>query len=107
ARSAWLRCPTSVLPQRMRVGVFVDAGQVWERGQEAVTLKSLRVTPGVGFRFTTPLGPVRLDAAYNGSVPQAGPLLFQNDIPGQISVIQPSYRVPWAGPFWARIRFRL
>ena len=104
--NAELRFATPLLPQRMRVGVFVDAGQVWERGQEAVTLKSLRVTPGVGLRFTTPLGPVRLDAAYNGSVPQPGPLLFQNDITGQISVIQPSYRVPRPGTFWRRIVFQ-
>ena len=35
------------------------------------------MTPGVGLRITTPLGPLRLDVAYNGYAPQAGPLYHQ------------------------------
>ena len=33
----------------------------------------IRVTPGVGLRLTTPLGPARLDVAYNPYKLQAGP----------------------------------
>jgi hypothetical protein len=46
----------------MRLAVFVDAGTMWERG---VTSSRLVVTPGFGLRIATPLGPARLDLAYN------------------------------------------
>jgi outer membrane protein assembly complex protein YaeT len=74
--NAELRLPSPVLPQRMRLGLFVDAGQVWERGSEAFPISGLRVTPGAGLRFATPLGPVRVDAAYNGYPIEQGPLLY-------------------------------
>ena len=41
---------------------FVDVGQVW---REAVTLGDLELTPGVGLRYNTPFGPLRLDVAYS------------------------------------------
>jgi len=103
--NAELRFATPLFPQRMRVGVFVDAGQVWERGQEVVTLKSVRVTPGVGLRFTTPLGPVRLDAAYRNYAPEPGPLLFQ-DSARRLTQVRSSYRPPRPGTFWRRIVFQ-
>src|SRR5439155_35293 len=55
---------TPLFPDRMRVAVFADVGQVWERDDP--TVRGVRFTPGVGVRFVTPLGPVRLDAAYAG-----------------------------------------
>ena len=89
--NAELRFPSPVFAQRMRLGLFVDAGQVWERGEERVTIRGMRVTPGVGVRFATPLGPVRIDAAYNGYPTERGPLLFQNDTTGTVSQMRPSY----------------
>ena len=69
-----LRIPSPILSNRMRVAFFVDAGTVWERGREDVAPASLRVTPGFGFRIGTPLGPARLDIAYNGYERQTGAL---------------------------------
>ncbi|MGH7520388.1 MAG: BamA/OMP85 family outer membrane protein [Gemmatimonadales bacterium] len=89
--NAELRFPSPVLAQRMRLGIFVDAGQVWERGEETVTIRGIRVTPGVGVRFATPLGPVRIDAAYNGYPTERGPLLYQNDTTGTVTQMRPSY----------------
>jgi outer membrane protein assembly factor BamA len=57
-----LRLPSPVFTERMRLAVFVDAGTMWERG---VTSSRLVVTPGFGLRIATPLGPARLDLAYN------------------------------------------
>jgi outer membrane protein assembly complex protein YaeT len=74
--NAELRVPSPILPQRMRLGLFVDVGQVWERGEELVSIQGLRVTPGAGVRLTTPLGPVRIDVAYNGYRAEPGPLLY-------------------------------
>ncbi|MFN0178656.1 MAG: outer membrane protein assembly factor [Gemmatimonadales bacterium] len=60
-----LRVPSPFLSERLRWAFFVDAGGVWERGESLGTTSLLRVTPGVGFRFGTPLGPMRFDLAYN------------------------------------------
>jgi outer membrane protein insertion porin family len=73
-----LRLPSPIFPDRVRLGLFVDVGQVWERGDTGTTVSGLRVTPGLGLRFITPLGPVRLDAAYNGYPQEPGTLYFLN-----------------------------
>jgi outer membrane protein assembly factor BamA len=43
--------------------MFTDAGQVWG-ADEKVSLSGLEVTPGVGVRYLSPIGPIRLDLAY-------------------------------------------
>jgi len=75
--NAELRFATPFFPDRVRVAVFADVGQVWQRGSAAPG-EPLPVTPGVGLRFATPLGPVRVDAAYNGYAPTPGPLYYLN-----------------------------
>jgi outer membrane protein insertion porin family len=90
--NAELRLPSPILASRMRLGLFVDAGQVWERDKEIVSLRGIRVTPGAGVRFSTPLGPVRIDAAYNGYPTERGPLLFQeSETASDVIEIRPSY----------------
>jgi outer membrane protein assembly factor BamA len=74
--NAELRFPTPLFPDRMRVAVFADVGQVWER--DVATVGGVRFTPGLGVRFVTPLGPVRLDAAYNGYPAEPGALYLLN-----------------------------
>src|SRR5207245_7966261 len=75
-----LRVPAPIFPDRVCLGLFVDVGQVWERGDTGTTVSGLRVTPGLGLRFITPLGPVRLDAAYNGYPQEPGALYFVNNV---------------------------
>ena len=90
--SAELRLPSPIFASRMRLGFFVDAGQVWERGQEIISIQGLRVTPGAGVRFTTPLGPVRVDVAYNGYATERGPLLYQDSLTAStVTQIRSSY----------------
>ena len=103
--NAELRLPSPILASRMRLGLFVDAGQVWERGKEIVSLRGMRVTPGVGVRFTTPLGPVRIDAAYNGYPAERAPLLFQESATSStVTQIRPSYPPLRANKtFWQKI----
>ncbi len=87
-----LRVPSPVFSSRLRLAAFVDAGGVWERGSGNPAV--IRVTPGAGIRLATPLGPARLDVAYNPYKLQAG-TLFQVDtlgaltpVPGQESYIK-------------------
>ena len=83
-----LRVPSPVFSSRLRLAGFVDAGGVWDRGSGNPAV--IRVTPGAGIRLTTPLGPARLDVAYNPYKLQAGPL-FQVDTLGNLTQIQSSY----------------
>lgn len=103
--NAELRLPSPILASRMRLGLFVDAGQVWERGEEIVSLSGMRVTPGAGVRFTTPLGPVRIDVAYNGYSAQRGPLLYQrSETADTVYQIRPSYPPVQAHKtFWQKL----
>ena len=87
-----LRAPSPVFSSRLRLAAFVDAGGVWQRGSGNPAV--IRVTPGMGLRLATPLGPARLDVAYNPYKLQAG-TLFQVDttgaltpVPGQESFIK-------------------
>jgi outer membrane protein assembly factor BamA len=69
--NAELRVP---LTSRIQGALFVDAGQLIERGNELFPAREIAVTPGLGIRLVSPLGPVRLDVAYNPRDPQVGPL---------------------------------
>jgi outer membrane protein insertion porin family len=51
---------------RIQLATFVDAGQVWNRPQQSFSFADLRVTPGLGVRVRSPIGPLRVDVAYNG-----------------------------------------
>jgi len=100
--NAELRFPSPIFAQRVRLGLFVDVGQVWERGDELLTVQGVRVTPGAGVRFTTPLGPVRVDVAYNGYPDERGPLLLQTPT----SIVQIRSEYPPVGTtktFWDRL----
>jgi len=46
--NAELRFPSPIFAQRMRLGLFVDAGQVWERGDSLTTIHGIRITPRRG-----------------------------------------------------------
>ncbi len=72
-----IRLPSPVWGRFLRWVAFVDAGVLWDRYQNT---PEIRVTPGMGLRLVTPLGPVRLDVGYNGYSQQPGALyLSQND----------------------------
>jgi outer membrane protein assembly factor BamA len=53
------------LSRTVTAAVFLDAGQVMERDSSFFDLSKLRVTPGVGIRFASPLGPIRFDVGFN------------------------------------------
>ncbi|HSJ29788.1 MAG TPA: BamA/TamA family outer membrane protein [Longimicrobiales bacterium] len=49
---------------RLRGAAFLDVGQVW-RSVDEVDLRALAWTPGVGIRYLSPIGPIRIDVGYN------------------------------------------
>jgi outer membrane protein insertion porin family len=73
--SAELTFPLPLLTtESLRAAVFVDAGQVWDARDTLAVNVPIRVTPGMGIRFASPVGPFRLDVAYNPYPATPGPL---------------------------------
>ncbi len=81
-----LRVPSPFLPNRVRLAGFIDAGMLWEASEQP----SLRVTPGVGLRIASPLGPIRFDLGYNRYKLQAGPL-YEVTRTGDLNLISESF----------------
>jgi outer membrane protein insertion porin family len=85
--SAELNTPSPFLPTYLRLAAFIDAGQVWASGLGASTTitgsapqhEPLRITPGAGIRFATPVGPIRVDVGYNAYELARGPLYLTID----------------------------
>jgi outer membrane protein insertion porin family/translocation and assembly module TamA len=57
-----LRFP--VFRERLRGAAFLDFGQVWV-DQDAIDFGTLAWTPGLGVRYFSPIGPIRIDVGYN------------------------------------------
>jgi outer membrane protein insertion porin family len=99
-----VRFATPLFPDRMRAALFVDVGQVWERGGKTTGLGALRVTPGGGLRFATPLGPVRVDAAYNGYDAEPGPLYYLKTSDNSLTLVpNVTYQPSRPASFWKRV----
>ena len=99
--NAELRVPAPVFPERVQLAGFVDAGEVYIRQRDILSLKSMRVTPGVGVRVVTPLGPVRVDVAYNGYAPQAGVLWLSDG--KNLTRLRTSFQQPRPATFLRRL----
>jgi outer membrane protein assembly complex protein YaeT len=101
-----VRMPSPFLGDIMRMAAFVDAGSVGQGNLWDSETMQLRVTPGLGVRMQTPVGPVRLDIGYNPHRRTAGPLLVRDDEAGTLvrvrDVFQPDRR-----SFLSRIRIHL
>jgi outer membrane protein insertion porin family len=86
-----LRVPSPFLADRLRFAIFTDGGTVWERGGSgAGSAPGFRITPGAGLRFVTPLGPLRVDAAYN-SHKLPGGRLFKVSSTGELELVVDDY----------------
>jgi outer membrane protein insertion porin family/translocation and assembly module TamA len=93
-----LRLPSPVLRTLTRLAIFVDAGTVWETGFDRSSSIGIRVTPGAGIRFVTPLGPARIDVAYNPySFPPGD--LFQSRSDGSLGLLERNYIKPGGSGF--------
>lgn len=100
--SAELRIPSPWMSDILRLAAFVDVGQLSAPGTELFADGAIRVTPGAGIRLITPVGPFRLDVAYNPYPPESGPLYLVDPRVGLI-LVDSEYR-PESPGFLGRFR---
>lgn len=98
--SAEVRWRGPFLPDLVQFAAFVDAGQVWNRPAQKTTFGDLRVTPGIGVRVGSPVGPLRLDVAYNRYASRPGAAYFVGrlsdapDAPRRLLCVSPGNTLP-------------
>lgn len=86
--NAELRFPAPGLGDRFRLVTFLDAGTLWDGNSKS----GLRLTPGVGMRIASPLGPIRLDIGYNRNQLQRG-AVFTADEAGNLLQVDDNFRL--------------
>ena len=109
--NAELRFPSPIWPSRLRMAAFVDVGRLWDQTEAGLVSRGFRVTPGLGIRVLTPLGPLRLDAAYNDYPRQAGPLYRTvpavGGNPGYLELVRENYGgLPKGRSFFGKLQFQ-
>jgi outer membrane protein insertion porin family/translocation and assembly module TamA len=70
-------------PNLLQYVPFVDGGQVWTEAPNVKNfhlLRSVLVTPGLGFRITSPIGPIQISLGYNPYPNQQGPVYFASPV---------------------------
>ncbi|HVT37798.1 MAG TPA: BamA/TamA family outer membrane protein [Gemmatimonadaceae bacterium] len=89
----------------LRAVMFVDAGRVWNTNDVFSSFNAnARITPGIGVRLATILGPFRMDVGYNGYQPEPGPAFFvlPSDVaagkPGRAICVSPGTTDPLTLP---------
>jgi outer membrane protein insertion porin family len=97
-----LRFPSPIYPRRFRMAAFVDAGALGSG--KFLEMGGWRVTPGLGLRIQTPVGPARVDVAYNPYPNPAGPLYLELD--DALVRVRDEFR-PERGGFFSRFRIHL
>ena len=77
------------LGKTLGAAVFVDAGRVGAGSLPAVFHARSAITPGVGLRYASPIGPVRVDLGLRPTGAEALPVVTQvRDTSGQLRLVQ-------------------
>jgi outer membrane protein insertion porin family len=89
--NAELRLRDPFFPQLLEYVPFLDGGQVWTRvgHVQGFNIKSIVLTPGLGVRLFSPIGPIQLNMGYNSHPSQPGPAYFAApvDVSGRAPLI--------------------
>src|SRR5262249_10528988 len=78
-----MRIRDPFFPNALQYVPFIDGGQVWSQIPNVNNfhlLQGILVTPGLGFRVSTPIGPIQLSLGYNAYPNQPGPVYFASPV---------------------------
>lgn len=89
--NAELRIRDPFFPELIEYVPFVDAGQLWTRqnGTRQINQNRLIVTPGIGARYFSPVGPIQLNVGYNPTAGRAGPAYWAAPVDDSTAVNGP------------------
>jgi outer membrane protein insertion porin family/translocation and assembly module TamA len=77
---------------------FIDGALVGESSFSEITEATGAVTPGIGVRYYSPVGPIRVDLGFNPFIEDTLPVLTEvrpnNGGPGEIVAVQTADRIP-------------
>jgi outer membrane protein assembly factor BamA len=88
------------------LAAFLDGGAVGDGSLWDLSPDHWKLTPGLGLRLQTPVGPVRVDVAYNPHGRPEGALLLTDTVTGLISRVG-RYRPGPPPGFFQRLRVHL
>ena len=78
-----MRIRDPFFPDLLQYVPFVDGGQVWTEVPNVNNFHLARpifVTPGLGFRISSPIGPIQINLGYNPYPNQQGPVYFASPV---------------------------
>jgi outer membrane protein insertion porin family/translocation and assembly module TamA len=91
--------------------VFVDAGMVSQKTNPGLPKRRAAVTPGFGFRYRSPVGPIRADIGFNPGTTESLPVVTESTVNGQKTLVTLQQRRIYApakgGPFLNRVVLHL
>ena len=67
--------------------VFVDAGRVSQRTTPDLPKHKAAITPGFGFRYRSPVGPIRADIGFNPGTTESLPVVTESTVNGQKTLV--------------------
>jgi outer membrane protein insertion porin family/translocation and assembly module TamA len=73
--------------QELYGAVFVDAGMVSQKTSPTLPRRRAAVTPGFGFRYRSPVGPIRADIGINPGTTETLPVITENIVNGQRTLV--------------------
>ncbi|MGI8402217.1 MAG: BamA/OMP85 family outer membrane protein [Gemmatimonadaceae bacterium] len=73
--------------QQLSGAVFVDAGQVKQKTSPDLPRSRAGITPGFGFRYRSPVGPIRADIGINPGRSETLPVVTENIVNGQRTLV--------------------
>ncbi|GAC1409008.1 MAG: hypothetical protein NVSMB53_00420 [Gemmatimonadaceae bacterium] len=76
--------------------VFLDAGMVSQRTNPALPRRRAGITPGFGIRYRSPVGPIRADIGLNPGSTESLPVVTENIVNGQRTLVTLQQRRTYA-----------
>ncbi|MDQ6690370.1 MAG: BamA/TamA family outer membrane protein [Gemmatimonadota bacterium] len=73
--------------QQLIGAVFVDAGMVSQRTAPTLPKRRGAITPGFGVRYSSPVGPIRADIGINPGARESLPVVTENLVNGQKTLV--------------------